>query len=112
MGRINGITITLYKRTQTGTDETNEPIYSETPILVPDVLIQPASGNANVDSERLEGKTAVYTLGIPKGDTNTWEDCRVSFWGEDYQVIGKPTQGIEDMIPLRWNKKVQVARYE
>lgn len=111
-GRIHGISIVLYERTETGRDEANAPVYKETPTLVPDVLVAPASEREIVDGERLEGRTAVYTLGIPKGDTHVWEGCRVSFWGEDYQVIGKPTQGIDDMIPLRWNKKVTVARYE
>lgn len=110
---IHGISVVLYQKTQTGTDAANEPVYTETPVLVPDVLVAPASGDEVVDGERLQGRKAVYTLGIPKGDEHEWEGCRVSFWGEDYQVIGKPTQGIEaNMTRLRWNKHVEVARYE
>jgi hypothetical protein len=36
----------------------------------------------------------------------------VEFFGEKFRTIGAPTQGIEDMIPLSWNKKVKVVRYE
>lgn len=112
MGRIEGISVTLYTRTATTYDAANEPVYTEKAVTVDDVLVAPVNGNEIVDSERLHGRSAVYQLAIPKGDINVWEDCRVSFWGEDYQVIGKPIQGIEANIPLRWNKKVTVARYE
>jgi len=51
-------------------------------------------------------------LAIPKGDTNIWEDQEVRFFGERFRVFGKPLQGIDDLIPLEWNKKVTVERYE
>lgn len=34
------------------------------------------------------------------------------FFGADWKVIAIPTEGIEELIPLDWNKKVQVERYE
>ena len=55
-----------------------------------------------------EGRRAVYILGLPKGDTHRWEGCRVRFFGEVWRVIGKPTEGIEHLIPLQWNRKVKV----
>ena len=112
MGRIRGISITLYERTETGRDEANEPVYTETPTFVSDVLVAPASESPVIDSDRLKGRTAVYTLGIPKGDTHEWEGRRVQFFGETWQVIGEPTEGIEHLIPLAWNKKVRVERIE
>ena len=59
----------------------------------------------------LHGKRAVYTLAIPKGDSNTWEDTTVEFWGSKWKTIGIPLEGIEENIPLNWNKKVLVERY-
>jgi len=51
-------------------------------------------------------------LAIPKGDTNDWENQEVRFFGERWRVIGMPLQGIDELIPLDWNKKVMVERYE
>jgi hypothetical protein len=36
----------------------------------------------------------------------------VEFFGQRFRTIGFPTQGIEELIPLAWNKKVKVERYE
>lgn len=107
---ISGIPVTLYERTQTGTDDFNCPIYTETAVTVENVLVAPAgdAGEEMTDVTSLDGSRAVYILGIPKGDTHTWEGNTVEFFGERWRVIGKPTKGIDDMIPLDWNLKVRV----
>lgn len=108
---MQGITITLYNRTQTGTDEFNAPIYTETAEQVENVLIGEPSTDDITDTLTLYGKRLAYTLGIPKGDTHTWTDRTVEFFGERFRTIGEPTMGIEHLIPLSWNKKVKVERY-
>ena len=105
---IKGITVTLYERTQTGTDPANRPTYTETPIEVENVLVAPLSDDEIIQTLNLTGRRARYQLGIPKGDTHEWENCRVSFFGETWRVIGHPTEGIEALLPLGWNKKVKV----
>lgn len=112
MGRITGITIQLYEQTQTGVDAFNRPVYSEKAVDVEDVLIGEPSSQDVVDELNLSGRMLAYTLAIPKGDTHIWEGRKVGFFGDIFRVIGKPTQGIEENIPLRWNKKVKVERYE
>jgi hypothetical protein len=59
----------------------------------------------------LSGKRLAYTLAIPKGDSNVWIDRTVEFFGKKFRTIGEPTQGIDALIPLAWNKKVKVERY-
>ncbi len=108
---IKGISVTLYERTQTGTDAFNRPIYEETETVVENVLVAPAQEQEVLDTLNLTGRKAVYTLGIPKGDTHNWEDRDVEFFGERWHTIGMPLSGIEDMIPLSWNMKVRVERY-
>lgn len=105
---IKGITVTLYTREQTSLDAFKHPVYTEVPKQIENVLVAPISDEEILDTLNLTGKRAVYQLGIPKGDTNEWENRKVSFFGETFQVIGKPTQGIDDLIPLGWNKKVKV----
>lgn len=108
---MQGVTITLYNRTQTGTDEFNAPIYTETAEQVENVLIGEPSTDDITDTLTLYGKRLAYTLGIPKGDTHTWTNRTVEFFGEKFRTIGEPTMGIEHLIPLSWNKKVKVERY-
>lgn len=106
--QIHGITIQILKKTQDGTDGFGRPIWKETEEDVDNVLIAPLSDDEIVDTLNLTGRRAVYQLGIPKGDTHDWEDQKVRFFGSTWRVIGKPTLGIEAMIPLQWNKKVKV----
>lgn len=112
MGRLHGITITLYERTQSGTDPFNRPVYTESPVEVGNVLIGEPSAQEIVDTLNLTGKKLAYTLAIPKGDTHEWKDRTVEFFGERFRTIGEPTQGIDGLIPLDWNMKVKVERYE
>ncbi len=97
--------------TKTGTDPFGNPIYEEIDIDVENVLVSPTSTDDIVNQLTLTGKKAVYTLAIPKGDTNDWEDKEVKFFGKRWRTFGFPIEGIEDLIPLDWNKKVMVERY-
>jgi len=109
---IKGITVILYERTQSGVDDLNDAVYTETPVEVKNVLVTPVDSTEIVNSITLEGKKAVYELCLPKGDAHEWENCRVSFFGEDWIAFGFTREYIEDNVPLSWNRKVKVARYE
>ena len=109
---MKGITIQLRVKTETGRDDFNAPIYSEEWVDVENVLVAPVSTTDAIELLNLTGKKAEYQLGIPKGDMHTWEDCKVRFFGKTWQSIGFPEEGIESLIPLSWNKKVTVERYE
>lgn len=112
MARIKGITVTLINNKEVGRDPFDNPIFEDVEIAVDNVLVSPTSSDDVVNQLSLTGRKAVYTLAIPKGDTNTWENQEVRFFGERWRVFGIPTEGIEHLIPLDWNKKVMVERYE
>lgn len=110
---MRGITVTLYDRKKTGIDALNNPVYTETPVSVDNVLVAPVSSTEVLDTYNLTGRKAVYQLAIPKGDTHEWTaGKKVSFFGEDWRIVELPQEGIEKLIPLQWNKKVRVERYE
>ena len=111
MTRIKGIPILLYDRVEVGQDPFGAPIYEDKAITVENVLVSPTSTDDMVNQLNITGKKAVYTLGIPKGDTHNWEDKEVEFFGQKFKTFGFTTQGIEELIPLDWNKKVMVERY-
>lgn len=112
-GHIRGITVILHDRTETGRDEFNAPIFEDIDMQVDNVLVAPMSSTEILETLELTGARAVYQLGIPKGDAHDWSaGKKVSFFGDDWRIIALPTEGIDDLIPLQWNKKVQVERYE
>lgn len=112
MAMIKGITVTLRVKTKVGEDPFRAPIYEYSDVDVENVLVAPASTDDIVTTQDLTGKKAVYTLAIPKGDTHNWENTTVKFFGREWRTLGFPMEGIEANIPLDWNKKVMVERYE
>lgn len=112
MKLIHGITVTLIEDVDTGlVDELGNAVYETTETDVENVIVSPSSSEDITDSLSLYGKKAEYTLGIPKGDTHSWTDCKVKFFGRTWQTIGFPLEGIDDLVPLDWNRKVRVEVY-
>ena len=112
MAMIKGITVTLYERKKTREDPFGNPVYEEYPVEVENVLVAPASTTEVLDTLNLTGKKAVYNIAIPKGDEHIWKDNRVDFFGLSWRVISLPQGGIDENIPLDWNEKWMVERYE
>lgn len=109
---MRGITITLIERVEVGVDSLNHPIYEEIETEVENVLVAPTTADDVIDATSLEGKKLVYTLGIPKTDKHKWADAKVRFFGMTFKQFGLPTQGIDSLVPTKWNKKVMVELYE
>ena len=109
---MRGVTIILYDKVQTGVDAFNRPVYEDVATTVDNVLIGEPTTEDVINELNLTGKHLAYTLAIPKGDMHEWNDRKVEFFGEVFHTYGEPTQGIEHLIPLSWNKKVKVERYE
>lgn len=108
---LHGIDVKLYTQEIIGTDDFNNPIVDEAPVVVHNVLVGQPTETEVLEIVNITGRKAVYVLGIPKGDTNDWVDKTVEFFGNKWHTIGEPIQGIEDLIPLAWNKKVRVEAY-
>ena len=111
MGKIKGITVKLHVQTQTSEDEFGNPIFEEEVINVDDVLVSPTTAEDSQNAFAMYGKKTIYTLAIPKGDNHVWEDTTVEFFGKTFRTVGNATEGIEDNIPLKWNKQIKVEYY-
>lgn len=109
---IKGIDVILVDTVKTGEDAFGNPTFDEVEITIKNVLVAPTTSDDLPTSINLDGKKNVYTLAIPKGDANVWEDKKVKFFGKEWRTFGFATEGIEANIPLKWNKKVLVERYE
>ena len=111
MELVTGIPIRIYEKVKTGIDAFNAPVFKETAVEVPNVLICPVSAEDIVTGQQLYGKRAVYELCIPKGDTNNWENRTVEFYGKKWRTFGTVQEWMEHLTPGPWNRKVKVERY-
>lgn len=110
--KLKGIPVTLVNLVKTGTDPFGADAVTEKATVVDNVLVAPLNSDELVNELNLTGRRISYILGIPKGDSHNWENAIVEFFDDRFKTVGSPTQGIEDMIPLQWNKKVKVERIE
>lgn len=110
---LKGIPVVLYLKTDTGqTDGFGDPIYTETATTVQNVLVNPIAAEALTSDLQLYGIRGAYELCLPKGDQHDWTNCRVDFFGYSWRVYTPPEEWIEAMVPLDWNRKVRVERYD
>lgn len=108
---IQGTDVQLINKIPGPVDGFNRPTDIDSdPITVENVLVGEPSSDDVINALNLDGKRIKYTLAIPKGDNHKWEGD-VIIWGDRYHIYTTPTQGIEDNIPLLWNKKVLVEDY-
>ena len=112
MSKLKGITVTLLGETVKGKDPFGKEIIEESAINIENVLVAPATTDDIKNQLNIDGKKIEYTLAIPKNDTNDWTDKKVIFFGQTWHTVGIPLEGISDLIPLEWNRKVTVERYE
>lgn len=113
---LKGRTITLFEKVKIGTDAFNRDIFEEVGTQVDNVLWNFSNSDDITTSTDLFGKKAVITLCIPKGDTHNWKDAKVIVTSSTdtytLRTFGFPIEGIEELIPLQWNKKVLCEMYE
>lgn len=111
---LSGITVTLYEKTDAGADAFGRTVYEETPVEVPNVLVQPLERTTDVPTEStdISGEKTSYILGIPKGDAHEWKNRRVAFFGQSFKTESGAWQGIETLIPGDWNRKILCRRYD
>jgi hypothetical protein len=113
---LHGITVSLQSVTQTGTDSFGMPEETETWTDIPDVLVGQPTDAEQAEALDFFGKRAVYSLGIPKGDTHDWVDKKVE-WTDAYgntftvKTFGYPVTGIEANVPGQWHMKVKCEAY-
>ncbi len=104
--------ITLWNKTQTGVDGFGNPVYTWESKTVDNVLVGQPTAEERTNELNVTGRMIAYTLGIPKGNEDDWENQIVEFFGHRFRTFGIPEQGIEANIPLSWHKKVKCERYE
>ena len=110
---IKGIEIIAYIRQTSGKDELGNEIFKKKKILLENVLVSPAEsddmlGTANLNTDRI-----AYQLAIPKKYNDIdFSGAHFEFFSKKFKIVSIPYKGIDELIPLKWNKKIQVENYE
>lgn len=108
---IKGTKVILHDLEQNGTDDFNQPLYTDRPVEVENVLVCPSESTDITTDLQLYGKKVEYELCIPRKNANVWENRTVEFFGQKWRTVGFPQEYIEGNLPLDWNRKVKVVRY-
>lgn len=106
---FRGEKVTVTKRTETGRDSFNNPVFSMEEIEVDNVLVAPGAAADVIDSVRPEGTEVTYTLYFPKTFDGKLENEKINVRGEWLDVIGCPDRYSDELCPTSWNMVVMVG---
>lgn len=105
-GMIPGATVTVLRRTQTGTDALGMPTWEDAPPeQVENVLFQPST-TADLGAERPEGDRIDVIFHFPKTYTKSLEGCRIEYGDQTFSAVGRPQAYMADATPGAWNRSV------
>lgn len=110
---IKGIEVIAYINEIQGKDALGNDILKEKEVLLDNVLVSPLAsedvlGIANLNTDKIN-----YQMAIPKMyDDIDFTDANFVFFGKKWKIVGSPYKGIDALIPLQWNTKIQVVNYE
>ena len=110
---MKSVTVQLETKTQTGTDILNHPTYTSTYETVKGVLVGEPTTEDITDAMTMHNAKCTYVVAAPKGDAHDWVDKKVILEnGEIFHTIGRPTEGIPENIPGRWNRKIKLEQID
>lgn len=110
---MKGEQVTVWRKTQTGTDGMGEPEYTWAGEQVQNCLVRPYTGEDVTESPHIEGVRVDYTIAFPKtyAGRNTLRGCKVSFRNitqdDALLVVGAPD--ITSPCPTAWDTLVKVG---
>ena len=109
---IEGETVVIHRREQTGTNAHNQPIYEWVETPVEDVLVAPGARTDIPENARPDGTTVAWQLHFPKTyDGGPLRGTRISVrGGEPALVVGDPQPFTTANTPTRWNMPVELQR--
>lgn len=107
---ISAETVIVERRTETGRDPGNNPIWEWVAETVDDVLVSPGSLSDVEGTTRPDGVLVKFTLHFPKGYPETLANARIRVRGrEPMRVVGDPSHYTAANTPGRWSMPVEVG---
>ena len=110
---MKGETVTVWRKTEIGTDGMGEPEYTWTSEQVQNCLVRPYTGEDVTDTPHTQGVRVDYTVAFPKTyeGRDTLRGCKMSFrkitQDDALLVVGSPD--ITFPSPNAWDTLVKVG---
>lgn len=111
---MTGTEVTIIRRTQTGSDDFNMPVYEETTETVENCLVCPVSTDV-LDENRPEGFELIYRVVFPSTFTGSLAHTQLILPLVDeeqrFDVYGDP-QPVPHNCPTQWNRTAEVGHVQ
>lgn len=110
-----GQTVEVLRRTKTGEDEYNEPLYEWSTETVKNVVVRPLTAqDAQGQPDRVDGVRILYTLAFPKTYTKDLAHCKVRLKDRtrEVELVVAGAPDITRPCPTPWDRLVQAGVVE
>jgi|SRR5690625_119271 len=110
---MQGETVVVHRRVETGHDPLNSPVYEDVTETVHDVLVAPGPRSDVDASTRPDGTRVAWNLHFPKPYAESLRGAKVSVRGQKpAKVIGDPQPYTLENTPTRWWLPVELERVD
>ena len=100
-----GTTVTFITKVASGTDDLNNPTYTDTPVAVDDCLIAPITEPASArEQQAMDQSRDQVRVHLPKLSTADVSGSTFVYDGKTFTVDSDSVVFMADNTPTRWNR--------
>jgi hypothetical protein len=100
-----GTTVTFTKKVASGTDDLNNPTYTDTPVVVDDCLIAPITEPSTArEQQAMDQAKDQVRVHMPKTSTADVANSSFVYDGKTFTVDSDSVVFMDDNTPTRWNR--------
>jgi hypothetical protein len=102
---MKGMSITFSQKVANGTDDLNNPTYTEQDVTVADCLVAPITEPATArEQQAMDQSRDQVRVHIPKASTADVANSTFSYNGKTFTVDSDSVVFMDDNTPTRWNR--------
>lgn len=102
---MTGTTITFATKVESGTDQFNNPTYTETDVEVDDCLVAPITEPTNIrEQQAIEQSRDQVRIHLPKTCTDDVSNSEFTWDGKVFKVDSDSVVFMDENTPTRWNR--------
>lgn len=102
---MKGMSITFSQKVASGTDDLNNPTYTEQDVTVADCLVAPITEPASArEQQAMDQSRDQVRVHLPKASTDDVANSTFSYNGKTFTVDSDSVVFMDDNTPTRWNR--------
>lgn len=108
---MKGITLTFRKKTETGKDLMNNPVFQLVDIVVEDCLIAPITEPTSArEQQAMTQNREQLRIHMPKTSNDDVSNSDIVWMGKTYHVDSDSVAFMPENTPTRWNRYFRAER--